>query len=238
MHICQKLAFQGKLSFEIIISSVIPWWLHTNLSKFDSVHNIRNQLKFRRICMESSEQNRSSISETVCPTMLVFGKYAFQMLFFQNIPTNPIISKISFLWRHHFRTLYKINVRTRHTHIPITLFQVILDNEDWTEVCKLVTTAKKSCADPTIVPNGQKPFSKPYSNNNIDFFWQFFTSIDQLLWQVLQLEDRSIKPLGSIDREVKEETRLMLNNFFHSVKCPIKMRTSLSQNKLFHLQGN
>ena len=25
------------------------WWLHTNRSKFDSVHNIRNRVKFRRI---------------------------------------------------------------------------------------------------------------------------------------------------------------------------------------------
>ena len=28
--------------------------------------------------------------------MLVFGKYAFQTLFFQNIPTNPMISKFNF----------------------------------------------------------------------------------------------------------------------------------------------
>ena len=99
--------------------------------------------------------------------------------------------------------------------MAIILFQVILDNGDWTEVYKPVTTAKTSCADPTIVPNGPKPFSKHHSSNNIDFFWQFFMSIDQLLWQVLQ-EDGSIiiKPLGSIDREVKVETRLMLNNFF------------------------
>ena len=33
-----------------------------------------------------------SISETICPTMLVFGKQAFQMFSFQNISTNPIIS--------------------------------------------------------------------------------------------------------------------------------------------------
>ena len=46
--------------------------------------------------MESSKQNRTSISETICPTMLVFGKYAFQTLFFQNIPTNPMISKFNF----------------------------------------------------------------------------------------------------------------------------------------------
>ena len=46
----------------------------TNPLKFDSVHYIRNGVKFRGICMESSEQSGNSISETICPTMLVFGK--------------------------------------------------------------------------------------------------------------------------------------------------------------------
>ena len=75
------------------ISPVMLWWLHTGPSKFDSVHNIRNWVKFSRICMESSEQNGTSISEKIHPTMLIFGKEAFQKLFFQSIPTNPIISK-------------------------------------------------------------------------------------------------------------------------------------------------
>jgi len=48
--------------------------------------------------MESSERNGSgsSISEKICPTMLVFDKYSYQMFFFQNIPTYPIISKNNF----------------------------------------------------------------------------------------------------------------------------------------------
>ena len=33
-----------------------------------------SKLKFKRICMESSEQNWANISETICPEMLVFGK--------------------------------------------------------------------------------------------------------------------------------------------------------------------
>ena len=45
---CQKLAFQGKVS--------------------DSVHKISNRVKFRRICTESSEQNGTSIFETIWPT--------------------------------------------------------------------------------------------------------------------------------------------------------------------------
>ena len=80
-----KKAFLGRLSLSQILAQ---------LCSDDSVHNIGNQVKFRRICMESSEQNRTSICKTICPKMLVFGKYTFQMLFFQNIPTNPIISNI------------------------------------------------------------------------------------------------------------------------------------------------
>ena len=47
-----------------------------------------NRVEFRRICMESSEYNWANISETICTKMLVFGRYAFWMLFVQNIPRN------------------------------------------------------------------------------------------------------------------------------------------------------
>ena len=50
--------------------------------------------------MEFSEYNWATISETICPEMLIFGKYASWTLFFQNILTNPITSEILFLWRH------------------------------------------------------------------------------------------------------------------------------------------
>jgi len=33
----------------------------------------------------------TDVTVTICPTIVVFGKQAFQMLFFQNIPTNPMI---------------------------------------------------------------------------------------------------------------------------------------------------
>ena len=50
--------------------------------------------------MEFSKHNWATISETICPEMLIFSKQAPWTLFFQNILTNPIISEISFLWRH------------------------------------------------------------------------------------------------------------------------------------------
>ena len=47
--------------------------------------------------MELSKHNWATISETICPEMLIFSKQAPWTLFFQNILTNPIISEISFL---------------------------------------------------------------------------------------------------------------------------------------------
>ena len=69
-----KISIPGQIAFEIAQLSLMHWRLHTNPTKFDSLHNIRNQVKFKMICMESSEQNGTSISATTCPTMLVFGK--------------------------------------------------------------------------------------------------------------------------------------------------------------------
>ena len=50
--------------------------------------------------MEFCKHNWATISETICPQMLIFGKKASWTLFFQNILINPIISENSFLWRH------------------------------------------------------------------------------------------------------------------------------------------
>ena len=50
--------------------------------------------------MEFSKHNWATISETICPEMLIFGKQVSLTLFFQNILTNPLISEILFLWRH------------------------------------------------------------------------------------------------------------------------------------------
>ena len=114
----------------------MPWWLHSNPCKFDSVHNIKYRVKFRTICVESLEKNGTSITETIClackysrfslllaakdflpdetslaersnekrlysqaticPTLLLLDKWAFQMLFFQNIPTNSKFHKFNF----------------------------------------------------------------------------------------------------------------------------------------------
>ena len=41
---------------------------------FDLGLSVSTQVKFRKICMESSEHNWANISQTICPEMLVFGK--------------------------------------------------------------------------------------------------------------------------------------------------------------------
>ena len=47
--------------------------------------------------MEFFKHNWTTILETICPEMLIFGNKASWTLFFQNILTNTIISEISFL---------------------------------------------------------------------------------------------------------------------------------------------
>ena len=76
--------------------------------------------------MEFSDYNWATISETICCEMLIFGKKAFWTLLYQNILTNPIISEISFLWRHHFSTLFNQTINFYSTnqftleHIHVT----------------------------------------------------------------------------------------------------------------------
>ena len=103
-----KISIPGQIVFEILFQ-----------------HKIKYRVKFRRICVESLEQNGTSINETIllaakdflpdetslaersnekrlysqatiCPTLLLLDKWAFQMLFFQNIPTNSKFHKFNF----------------------------------------------------------------------------------------------------------------------------------------------
>ena len=56
--------------------------------KFDSAHNIRDRVKFGGICMESSEQNGTSISETsrqVGLSDVVLSKYPNKSHNFKNV---------------------------------------------------------------------------------------------------------------------------------------------------------
>ena len=80
--------------------------------------------------MEFSKHNWATISETICPEMLIFGKWASWTLFFQNILTNPIISEILFLWRHHFSTLWRWDQK----HWPVRPRNVFSNTNIGTEV--------------------------------------------------------------------------------------------------------
>ena len=59
----QILAFGGNYLWDI--SPVMLKWHHKNPSKFDLFHKVKNQVKFRKICMESSEKKSACISETI-----------------------------------------------------------------------------------------------------------------------------------------------------------------------------
>ena len=67
--------------------------------------------------------------------MLIFGKKASWTLFFQNILTNPMISEISFLWRH----TYKNNFFTRTVKEWNTLPSFLLDQPSVDEFKSAVT---------------------------------------------------------------------------------------------------
>ena len=61
-----NISIPGQIVFEILAQFCSDDFIQIllNLTQF---HNIR-------ICMVSSEQNGTSISETICPTVLDFGK--------------------------------------------------------------------------------------------------------------------------------------------------------------------
>ena len=75
--VLRRINFQKAYLPKISIPGQIVSEILAQLSSDDSIqipHNISNRVKFRRICTESSEQNRTSIFETICPTMLVSDK--------------------------------------------------------------------------------------------------------------------------------------------------------------------
>ena len=88
---CQKLAFQGKLAQLCFDDSN-----YTNPSKFDSVHNIRNRVKLRRICVESSEQDGTRISQDNLPHSAIVWPEDLPDVVLSKYPTNPINSNIIF----------------------------------------------------------------------------------------------------------------------------------------------
>ena len=68
-----NISIPGQIVFEILAQLCSDDFIQIflNLTQF---YNFRNRVKFKRICMASSEQNGTSISKTIFPTVLVFGK--------------------------------------------------------------------------------------------------------------------------------------------------------------------
>ena len=134
-------------------------------------------------------------------------------------------------WHHRFRTLYQQDAHPYYFTSGYSWQQRLNWGVQASNNRKKVFCRSYNCT------KWSKPFSKHYSTNDIDFFFDSFS------WASVNSSDRYYRKTDqwshwAVDREVKVETRLMLNNFFHSVKCPVKMRISLLQNKLFCLQGN
>ena len=80
------------------------WLLQTNSSKFDSVHNTRKRVKFRRICIESPKQNGTQ--KYLRDNLLHNARFLASRPFSSGVLLSKHLNKShNFLWRHHFRTL-------------------------------------------------------------------------------------------------------------------------------------
>ena len=64
-----KMIISGQIVSEIVAKLYSENSIQTLLIFFGST-----QKKFRRVCMEFSKRNWATISETICPEMLIFGK--------------------------------------------------------------------------------------------------------------------------------------------------------------------
>ena len=64
-----KMSISGQIVPEIVAQLCLENSIQTLLNFFGST-----QKKIRRVCMEFSEYNWATISETICPEMLIFGK--------------------------------------------------------------------------------------------------------------------------------------------------------------------
>ena len=120
-----------------------------------------NQKKFTRVCMEFSRQNWATISETICPEMPIFGEKASWTFFFQNILTNPIISEISFLWRHTLVLYWAFWVLAKdwfdamaHCTMPAS-FPVVLG--DFSDVTSRADVTCQACRENSPRTLGSKP---------------------------------------------------------------------------------
>ena len=64
-----KMSISGQIVSEIVAQLFLENFIQTLLNFFGLTPK-----KIRRVCMEFSEYNWATISETICPEMLIFGK--------------------------------------------------------------------------------------------------------------------------------------------------------------------
>ena len=78
--------------FMEIVNKILP-----QLCSNDSIQILLEMANLNRICMGSSEHNRSNISSLIVGRILNFGMEALCILFFLNVTTKFVISQIKFL---------------------------------------------------------------------------------------------------------------------------------------------
>ena len=112
---------------------------------------------FRRICMKSLKHNSTYIFPQIYANRQIFsrGGWGFFILFFLDIPTNPTISQILFLWCHNtllYSTATKIysrNISTKLSRVipsPKSLAMSVIKNLSWLRWRKELAHWVKNCA--------------------------------------------------------------------------------------------
>ena len=97
---CQKWAFRGKLSLRY--SPVMLRKCHTNPS---NVFGGRPNKKIRRVCMEFSKHNCSTISEIIYPEMLIFWPLGLLDIVLSEYPDTSHNFRNFIFMMSHFNTL-------------------------------------------------------------------------------------------------------------------------------------
>ena len=90
---CQKSAFKCKLAgrYKDLYALLTP---DKSLRKWLGLNRLRSRPCLEQFFSESLVHNNAWISPTICTNSLIFSKWTFFILIFQDKPTYPIVSQI------------------------------------------------------------------------------------------------------------------------------------------------
>ena len=102
-------------------TTFLMWWLQTNLSKFDSVLNVTNQVKFRRICIPWSHLSLTGLisQRQFAPKCRFLVSMPFVLL---ECPEKSQYFTSLIFMKSHFRTLWGKSIVLAHVKCSVSTF--------------------------------------------------------------------------------------------------------------------